>query len=50
MISRTGRGGYEDFLDRHPGARELHEALAAQGWTDQQIVGEMVRRIQEARD
>jgi hypothetical protein len=48
MISRTGRGGFMDWLAQTPGAQEYYDVLEAKGWTEQEIVYEMIRVIQSS--
>jgi hypothetical protein len=46
---RTGRGGYEDLLDKYPALREIDTRLRAEGVSDQEIAYAVVRHIQAHR-
>lgn len=46
--SRTGRGGFMDWLKQTPGAQEYWDKMMAVGWTEQDAVYEMIRIIQSS--
>jgi hypothetical protein len=49
MLSRTGKGGYEDLLARRSDLVEVDAASRAEGKSEQEVVADVVRAIQKGR-
>lgn len=49
MLSRTGKGGYEDLLARRPDLAAVDAASRAEGKSEREIVADVVRAIQQGR-